>query len=203
MFSNKPPPLDKQSCALPPSEQAYLLDLARQSIRHGLQDGRPLPVDIGTLPPSLAEPHATFVTLEKKGQLRGCMGCLEAIRPLALDIAENAYAAAFRDPRFSPVREEEVDALDIHLSLLTPPEPLDFNSEADLLAQIRPGIDGLILEEGRYRGTFLPSVWKSLPEPGEFLRHLKLKAGLPERYWSPSLRVSRYRAEFIGEVDDG
>ena len=157
--------------------RTILLDLAKQSIQHGLNTGKPLTVNIDQFPPELCEKCATFVTLEKQGQLRGCIGMLEAIRPLALDIAENAFSAAFRDPRFPTMKKDELELIEIHLSILSRPEPVIFTSEQDLLAQVRPGIDGLILEEGSKRGTFLPSVWESLPDPRQFLRHLKQKAG--------------------------
>jgi len=178
-------------------EQRQLLRLARDSIRFGLAHGRPLPVDPATLPERLKSRRASFVTLEKQAQLRGCIGSLEARRPLAEDIAGNAYAAAFQDPRFPPLAEAELDQLDIHLSLLTPPEPLHFQSEDELLAQLRPGVDGLILVEGGRRGTFLPSVWAQLPAPRQFLEHLKIKAGLPKSYWSDSIKVYRYAAEVV------
>ena len=174
-----------------------LLNLAQESIQHGLTTGKPLPVNIDQFPPELCEKCATFVTLKKQGQLRGCIGMLEAIRPLAQDVAENAFSAAFKDPRFPPMKEDELDLIEIHLSILSRPEPVTFTSEQDLLAQVRPGIDGLILEEGSKRGTFLPSVWESLPDPRQFLRHLKQKAGLPADYWSSSLKVSRYTTEYI------
>jgi uncharacterized protein len=174
-----------------------LLTLARDSIRHGLAHGRPLRIDLSNLASDLKVERATFVTLLLHGHLRGCIGTLEAHRPLAEDIAANAYAAAFRDPRFPPVTRAEADELEIHLSLLTPAERLTFASEAQLLDQLRPGVDGLILEEGARRGTFLPSVWESLPEPRQFLRHLKQKAGLPEDYWSDTLTVSRYRCDVV------
>jgi len=122
---------------------------------------------------------------------------LEARRPLAEDVVQNAFAAAFGDPRFPPVTEPEVDKLDIHISVLSPLEEMHFASEADLLRQIRPGIDGLVLEDGPYRGTFLPAVWESLPDKRDFLRHLKIKAGLPPDYWSNTLRVWRYTTEMI------
>ncbi len=173
------------------------MNLALASIRHGLKVGRPLPVEEAGLPPELKAIRATFVTLERHGQLRGCIGRLEASRPLAEDIAENAYSAAFQDPRFPSLRENELDGLDIHLSMLTPAEPMIFNSEQNLLSQLRPGEDGLILAEGSRRGTFLPSVWEQLPEPIEFLEHLKRKAGLPSNYWSDTLKVWRYRAEVV------
>ena len=193
-------PLPEHSCSLSPANQKILLEIARASIRHGLARGKPVPVDLGTLPPELAVERATFVTLERQGELRGCIGCLEAFRPLAVDIAANAFAAAFRDSRFPPVSAEEFDGLEIHLSLLTPPEPLPFSSEADLLSQLVPGVDGLILEEGPLRGTFLPAVWEHLPEPEAFLWHLKVKAGLSGNHWSPAMRVHRYRTELIKEA---
>ena len=184
--------------SLTKEQQQCLLDLAKNSIRHGLQTGRALKVNLADYPAELAERRATFVTLHKHKQLRGCIGMLEAVRPLAEDIAENAFLAAFRDPRFPPLSEDEFGDLDIHLSILTPAEPVAFTSEQDLITQLQPGVDGLILEEGRRRGTFLPSVWEQLPEPEQFLRHLKQKAGLAPDYWSESIRIYRYRTEMIG-----
>jgi AmmeMemoRadiSam system protein A len=174
-----------------------LLELAKSSIQHGLQTGRPLKIDLADYPAELTGPRATFVTLQINHQLRGCIGMLEAVRPLAEDIAENAYSAAFKDPRFSPLDTHELDKLDIHLSILTPAEPVSFSSEQDLISRLQPGIDGLILQEGHRRGTFLPSVWESLPEPLQFLRHLKQKAGLPPDYWSETIRIYRYRTEMV------
>jgi AmmeMemoRadiSam system protein A len=173
------------------------LDLAVASIGHGLRHRCPCPVDLEGLAAEFGLLRATFVTLTRHSQLRGCIGTLQACRPLAVDIAHNAYAAAFRDPRFPPVEEQEFGTLDIHLSLLTPAVPLRFASESDLLGQLVPFVDGLILEDGSRRGTFLPSVWESLPEPKAFLEHLKLKAGLPKDHWSPTLTIARYRAEVI------
>lgn len=174
-----------------------LLDVARNSIRHGLQNGRPLIVNLADYPAELTELRATFVTLEINHQLRGCIGMLEAIRPLVEDIAENAFLAAFKDRRFPLLEARELDELDIHLSILTPAEPISFNSEQDLLGQLQPGIDGLILQEGNRRGTFLPSVWEALPEPEQFLQHLKYKAGLAPDYWSETILIYRYLTEII------
>ncbi len=180
------------------NQQQQLLDLARLSIQHGLKNGKPLPIDLAKYPAELQELRATFVTLHSQHQLRGCIGVLEAIRPLAEDIAENAFSAAFRDSRFPPLKAGEVNGLDVHLSILTPAQPILFTSEQDLLNQLQPGIDGLILKEGYRRGTFLPSVWENLPTPGQFLRQLKQKAGLPPDYWSDSISVSRYHTESFG-----
>ena len=179
------------------ADKSYLLTLASASIKHGVETGQALTVPLDGLSAVLKAARATFVTLQKHGQLRGCIGSLQATRPLAQDIAANAYAAAFRDPRFPPVDMEELPELDIHLSLLTVPEPMSFSSEQDLLKQIRPGVDGLILEDCWKRGTFLPSVWEQLPDPVSFLRHLKNKAGLAPDYWSETLTVQRYRTEMI------
>jgi hypothetical protein len=179
--------------------RAILLDLARRSIAHGLEEGRPLPLDPEAYPEPLRERLAAFVTLNLSGTLRGCIGHLEAVQPLVLDVTENAYAAAFRDPRFPPLSRREFPDLTIHISVLTPPEPMTFSSEADLLAQIRPGIDGLILSDGHARGTFLPSVWESLPQASDFLTHLKRKAGLPASHWSDGVRVARYTTESFGD----
>ena len=177
--------------------QNLLLQIARNAVSKGLV-GEQSPA-LENVPAELMKERATFVTLELGGRLRGCIGMLEACRPLAEDVAQNARAAAFEDPRFPPVSREEFDLLEIHISVLSPPEELSFSSEANLLAQIRSGIDGLILQEGYRRGTFLPSVWEELPEKQEFLAHLKLKAGLPNTYWSESLRVFRYTAEYFGD----
>ena len=182
-----------------PSQRRALLALARQSVAHGLEQGCPLPVALSDYPTDLRARRATFVTLEAGGTLRGCIGHLEAVQPLVLDVAENAFAAAFRDPRFPPLTRPELARLAIEVSVLTPSQPLSFTSEEALLRMIEPGRDGLILEEGAARGTFLPTVWESLPEPRAFLRHLKQKAGLPPDHWSDRIRVRRYRTESFSE----
>jgi AmmeMemoRadiSam system protein A len=179
------------------AQRQLLLALAKSSIEHGLETGRPLSVKLEGYPAELTERRATFVTLTIDGQLRGCIGMLEALRPLVQDIAENAFSAAFRDPRFPPLAAQELPQLAIHLSLLSPAQPLEFTSEADLIRQLRPHVDGLILVEGPRRGTFLPSVWESLPNAANFLRHLKQKAGLPASYWSDTLQVFRYTTDYI------
>ncbi len=177
--------------------QDILLNIARASISNGLRQGQPLPIRLEDYPPVLQAPRASFVTLQINDQLRGCIGSLEAVRPLVEDVAENAFAAAFRDPRFPPVSDREFDQLDYHISILSPSKPLEFESENDLLKKLRPGIDGLILEKRGQRGTFLPSVWESLPSPRQFLAQLKVKAGLPADYWSDSIKVERYTVEDV------
>jgi len=178
-----------------PAQRRVLSRLASQSIEYGLDHGRPMPVMAGVYEADLGAPGAVFVTLKRGGQLRGCIGSLEPRRPLVEDVAHNAYAAAFEDPRFPPLRREEIEDLEIQLSVLSPAVPMRFDSEAELVAQLRPGIDGLVLIEGMRRGTFLPSVWEQLPDPWQFLDHLKQKAGLPSGYWSPTVRVERYTTE--------
>ncbi len=175
-----------------------LLVIARASIEHGVKHGSPLPVDPAQEPPELGAERAAFVTLHLHGKLRGCIGSLEAHRPLAEEVAGQAFAAAFEDPRFSPVTPDEAGQLAIHISILTPPEPLPCRDESDLLNQLRPGRDGVILQEGHRRATFLPSVWDDLPEPRQFLEHLKRKAGLPDHYWQATLKFWRYEAESVG-----
>ena len=179
------------------NEQQMLLKIAKDSIAHGLAHGEALMVNAKDYPAELQDSRATFVTLEINGALRGCIGMLEAYQPLVVDVAKNAFLAAFRDPRFPPVSEEEYPSLEIHISILSPSEPMIFTSEDDLIRQLRPHEDGLIMQEDGLRGTFLPSVWDSLPEPRQFLQHLKLKTGLPKNYWSDTLKVRRYHCEII------
>ncbi len=178
-------------------EQKRLLDLAFASIQHGLSTGQAIEINLADFPDRLKQKQASFVTLEINKQLRGCIGMLEAIRPLAKDVAENAFSAAFKDPRFAPLSRDEYSLLTLHISILSASEPISFNSEQDLIGQLRPGIDGLILQEKNRRGTFLPSVWETLPKPEQFLRHLKQKAGLPDDYWSKNIKIFRYTTEFI------
>ena len=175
--------------------QQLLRELALESIKHGLETGKALAVDLSDYPEALREIKATFVTLHRNQELRGCIGILKPVRPLIEDVAHNAWAAAFSDSRFQPLRADELEELDVHISILGKPEPMVFSSEDDLVKQLRPGIDGLILEVGLNKGTFLPSVWQSLPDSREFLNHLKLKAGLPADYWSEQMKVHRYTVE--------
>jgi len=166
-----------------------LLQLARAAIAARFGETPPASDDL----PELHRKGATFVTLTQRGELRGCIGSLEAWRPLLTDVQENACAAAFRDPRFSPLREAELPITRIEVSLLSPAELMHFRDEADALAQLRPNIDGVILTVGQYRSTFLPQVWEQLPEAAEFMAHLKQKAGLPGAYWGANVQLERYR----------
>lgn len=148
----------------------------------------------------LREPGATFVTINKGGGLRGCIGSLGAHRALLDDLKHNSRAAAFLDPRFSPVSLREFDQIQVEVSLLSVPEPMSFTDEADALRQLRPHVDGVILEHSGHRATFLPQVWKSLPTPTAFISHLKQKAGLPEAFWAPDMKLSRYTVEKWSET---
>jgi AmmeMemoRadiSam system protein A len=182
-----------------PGDCAALLAVARASVECGLRRGNPLEVD----PADYAEPvralRACFVTLRIRGDLRGCTGRLEPEHPLVVDVARNAYRSAFEDPRFEPLRAEELTDVEFHISVLGPREPLLADSEQALLEKLRPGIDGLVLRDGSAMATFLPSVWESLSEPRLFLHELERKAGLPAGHWSPTLKFERYEALQIRE----
>ncbi|EAR20402.1 AmmeMemoRadiSam system protein A [Nitrococcus mobilis] len=175
------------------AERQRLLELARASLSHGLSSGRALPIALQEWPAHLCEPAASFVTLRRADQLLGCIGSLEARRPLVQDIAENAYAAGTRDPRFAPLRPAELAEAVVEISVLTPPQALSVASEWELLAQLRPGVDGLILEWQGRCSTFLPTVWRQLPRPSDFLGGLRLKAGLQAEFWASGVTFYRYQ----------
>ena len=183
-----------------------LLALAAASIRYPLT-GRKLVVRPEDVPAALAAPGASFITLMRAGELRGCVGSHRAWRPLVTDVIENAAAAAFQEPRFPPLTKEELSGLALSVSLLTASVPVPAASEAELLSALRPGRDGVILIDGAYRGLFLPEMWKQLPTPHEFMRWLKRKAGLPETHWSSTVRISRFetlavKVEDIAEIGE-
>jgi AmmeMemoRadiSam system protein A len=178
-----------------------LLRIARLSIEHGLDHREPLPVRYDELSAALTEPAATFTTLHLDNALRGCCGSLEAVYPLATDVARSAFKAAFEDSRFDPVSREELDAISLEVSVLSPLEALAVGSEEDLLATLTPGTDGLVIVEGLRRATFLPTVWESLPDPRQFLARLKIKCGLPVDYWSERLEFLRYRTTSYAEPE--
>lgn len=173
-------------------QQTVLMSLAWQSIAHGLKTGKPLSVENTKYSPELVRPQATFVMLEYRQQPRGCIGQLEPVRPLVEDVSENAFAAAFCDRHFPSVTAAELDELEIHIDLISALEPLSFNSELDLTGQLRPNIDGLLLQDGSHHASFLPSNWESLPSAMQFLQHLKHKAGLPPTYWSKTIKANRF-----------
>jgi uncharacterized protein len=183
-------------------ERRELLRLARTSIEASLSLGAglgPAPFTALLLQPEITARRSSFVTLHRGEELRGCCGTLDAPRPLAEDVWRNAWAAAFNDYRFAPLTMAEWPQVSLHVSVLTVPEPLDVLTEEQLLAQLRPSIDGLILENGTGRATFLPAVWQQLAEPELFVRQLKRKAGWPAGYWSPRLRAYRYTTESFDE----
>jgi AmmeMemoRadiSam system protein A len=165
-----------------------LLRLARESVAEALG----LCAASGYEEPWLREPGACFVTLRRLGDLRGCVGSVQAYRPLSEDVWSNARASAFRDTRFRPVEAWELPEISVEVSLLSVPEPLACASEEEALRRLRPGVDGIVLECGEHRGTFLPQVWEQLPDPRDFLGHLKTKAGLRRGFWSPEVRLQRY-----------
>ena len=174
-----------------------LIAIARSAIasRLGLE---------GEAPPvheALAAPGATFVTLFRSGELRGCIGSLQPLRALCDDVRENAVNAAFADPRFPPLAREEFEAVSVEVSLLSPSIGLRFQREEELLARLRPGVDGVLLEHRGIRATFLPQVWATLPEPRAFLAELKRKAGLDPDFWSPQLNVGLYQVTKWRESD--
>jgi AmmeMemoRadiSam system protein B/AmmeMemoRadiSam system protein A len=186
--------------ALRPREEhgQVLLAHARRAIESALG------VMPATEPPEagfLDRAGATFVTLRRNGTLRGCIGTLDAERPLREDVAHNARRAAFRDPRFEPLQPDELDEIIVEVSLLSAPEPIDCASEDDLIERLDPARDGVVLEYRGRRATFLPQVWEQLPDPRDFLRQLKLKAGLPAEFWSEELRIARYAVDKWSESE--
>ncbi len=176
---------------------ATLLELARSSIEHGLSHGRPPSVVAADFHEDLRAVTASFVTLKANANLRGCVGSSAAWRALVEDVVANAFAAAFEDHRFPPLTAAEQEAVDISVSVLSKPEVLPCRSQAELLRALRPGVDGLIIEEGKRRGLFLPVVWEVVPDPVQFLAELKRKAGLPEDHWSPAVVVRRFVARSV------
>lgn len=188
-----PEPIDLES-------QKILLQLARQALEQAVQ-GKPLqPLDLGSLPETLREPGATFVTLTIAGGLRGCIGALEAYQPLAEDVREHAVAAGLDDYRFMPVTVEELPLIQIEVSLLTTPQPLEYKTPAELIQKLRPGVDGVILMYGPARATFLPQVWDKLPDPAQFLSYLCEKMGMPRDAWRHKpLKVLTYQVQEFNE----
>src|SRR3989338_1257107 len=165
-----------------------LLPIARAAISRVLD----VPHTADETAPWLAEHGACFVTLTQNGELRGCIGTLQAHRPLLADVKSNAVSAAMHDPRFMPLSAEELDITTVEISLLSPTTAMDVRDEADALAQMRPNVDGILFEYGRYRSTFLPQVWEQLPQPRQFMAHLRRKAGLPDDFWEEGVKLSRY-----------
>lgn len=173
----------------------YVIDVCKTSILAGLNnEGVP---KINKPPAVFNELGACFVTLEKKGDLRGCIGSIIAHRPLINDLVRNAQSSAFSDPRFHPLREEEFDELSIDVSLLSTPEKMEFKDEADLLEQIKPYVDGIIIKDGGYQSVYLPSVWEQLPDKKLFLESLKIKAGMHPKHFSQTFEALRFTTQMV------
>ena len=172
--------------------QQTIIDIAFKSIKCGIENRKPLEVDLKNLPPEFNTNGSCFVTIEKNGDLRGCIGSIIAYRPLAVDIAENAYASAFRDKRFPQLDAGELSQITISVSLLTPYEEMSFQDEKDLLSQLRPNIDGLIIEDVGKRAVFLPVVWEHFDYKEDFLNNLRLKAGLSANHFSKTFKAYRF-----------
>ena len=165
-----------------------LLPIARAAIARVLN----VPHTADETAPWLTEHGACFVTLTQDGELRGCIGSLQAHRPLLADVKSNAVAAALHDPRFAPLSRAELNITTVEISLLSTTQEMVVRDEADALAQLRPNVDGIIFEYGRYRSTFLPQVWEQLTQPRQFMAHLRRKAGLPDDFWAEGVKLSRY-----------
>lgn len=188
-----------QAARLPDADRAQLVQAARFGVRFGIENGRAPTVGLaGGLSPTLTARRASFVTLTLDGRLRGCIGSMAPHRPLLTDVVDNAWKAAFGDRRFPPLTAEELDRIEVSVSILSTPVALRFADQGDLVRQVRPDVDGLILQDGEHRGIFLPSVWSGLPKAEAFITQLKRKAGLPADHWSDTLRVSRYTTESFG-----
>lgn len=188
--------------SLTPSEKKYLLQLARQALEAAVCS-MPAPIiDLTQLTPALRNPGASFVTLTSHGNLRGCIGALEAYQPLSEDVIEHAQAAALEDYRFPPVQKEELADLEIEISRLTAPIHLKYRDPKELLQKLRPGKDGVILRDGIRRATFLPQVWEKIGSPEDFLDHLCLKMGASPNTWrTRNLEVQVYQVEEFKEQD--
>lgn len=199
MSTNAPPALAPAKEPASESRGSVLLGIARAAIATALGD----PQTASENAPWLKKRGACFVTLTQNGRLRGCMGSLDAQRPLLDDVQANAVAAASRDWRFAPLTPDELPLTRIEVSLLSPLEPMSFTSEADALAQLRPGVDGVVFECGRYRSTFLPQVWAQLPTRQEFMARLKYKSGLSADFWSDEVRLYRYSVQKWQEPEPG
>jgi AmmeMemoRadiSam system protein A len=172
-----------------------LLAIARAAISCALN----IPKAADETAPWLTGQGACFVTLTQHGTLRGCIGSLQVHRSLLDDVKHNAVSAALNDSRFNPLSAAELDITNIEISLLSLPQAMTFNDEADALTQLRPHVDGVVFEYRNHRSTFLPQVWEQLPQPQKFMAHLKYKAGLPVDFWSPEVKLSRYTVEKVKE----
>lgn len=176
------------------AERRQLVAVAWQSIESGLAYGKPCAVEHGQYSEDLWKVGASFVTLKINASLRGCIGTLDAHRPLIEDVAANAFAAGFLDPRFKPLSRAEVTRINLSVAVLSKSTPIEFATEQELIDQLRPGVDGIVIAQGDKRATFLPAVWEMLPNPTDFIAQLKRKAGIID---SGGLSADRYTVEEI------
>ena len=183
------------------SEKQQLLELARQALEAGVRREPVPPLNLDNFSQSLRNAGASFVTLTCQGELRGCIGALEAYQPLVEDVSQHAIAAAMQDYRFPPVQPDELNQIEIEISVLTSPQPVEYGSPAELLEILHPGIDGVILRDGISRATFLPQVWEKIPDKATFMSHLCEKMGAPYDLWlRKRLQVLIYQVEEFREI---
>ena len=182
-----------------PDEEQNLLSIAYETIEFGLKNGEPLKVNARKYSTTLQNHSAAFTTLKCNNTLRGCTGTTEAKLPLISAVSHSAYNSAFHDSRFPPLQSSELDQLDISISILSQTEELSFSSEENLVEQIRPGVDGLLLEYDGRKGTLLPSVWDDIPDRHQFLSVVKQKAGFAKNFWANDIRISRYTTHIINK----
>jgi len=190
---------EQMDANLSETDRRMLLRVAAQSVSIHARKGMAPAISLGTFSQPLQGMGAVFVTLEQNKRLRGCIGSLQTHRALAEDVMHNAIKAGFHDHRFKPVTFNELGLLDIEIAYLSAPAALDFKDRGDLLAQLEPGRDGLILQDGQHRGTFLPKVWQSLDTPEKFMDGLMIKAKLPKNHWSDTVKILRYTTERFSE----
>ena len=177
------------------AELRALADIAHHAVITAVRDRRRDVPEPGDFPEALRRPGAVFVTLRRDGQLRGCVGTMSPVMPLVQAAADRARAAAFDDPRFQPVRPAELDGLAVEVSVLSPMEGFTVGGYDELVGALRPGVDGLLVEAGRHRATFLPAVWDELKDPADFVDALWRKAGMPSRSWPAGIATWRYHAQ--------
>ena len=200
--SDEPEHMAVRQITMTLDDKGFLLRLARQTIEEVITTGRMPEIGSAGLSNSLTEPKGCFVTLDKDGELRGCIGHIFPQEPLYRAVMDNARSAALEDPRFRPVQAEELTSIEIEISVLTFPQLLRFDSPEDLLRKLRPHVDGVVLKIGLRQATFLPQVWEQLPDKETFLAHLAAKAGLPPTAWrNPGTQVLTYQVDAFKESE--
>jgi uncharacterized protein len=180
--------------SLSENDKRALLQVVTDAITLAATKRAQLKLDLERFSPALKELRSCFVSLHRFGELRGCIGSIEPRHPLIEDAAHNGYAVALKDYRFPPLMKAELPGLDVHVTVLSALEKIQCSSEADLLAKLRPNVDGLLIQDGNHQATFLPVMWEQLPAPQDFLQHLKEKAGMSFQHWSDSFCAFRYEA---------